>query len=225
MIAIRLGMSTALDLLGDVVDVIALPVLDLDQGVVELPGRIVRIHQLLLGAPALRGALLEQANGVAIAVVKVADACFLIGRRKGDGSSAGRQTAAYRHARDDRREVGLVEVHHGGFVVGRRNASLLAQDRLGQIPGTEPPESPDAASDQNDERDDEAANSRAVRDCTCTQFACSSAFNSTPPRCRRRISTAPVTELRMNSRPLSPDKVRALTTSPLGSVTLVPAVR
>ena len=103
--------------------------------------------------------MLEQTNGVAIAVVKVADACFLIGRRKGDGSSAGRQTPAYRHARDDRREVGLVEVKDGGLVVGRRNTSLLAGDRLSQIPGTEPQEGPDAASDQEDERDDEAANS------------------------------------------------------------------
>ena len=65
---------------------------------------------------------------------------------------------------------------------------------------------------------------RAVPDRKCAQFACSSAFNSTPLRCRRRISTAPVTELRMNSSPFSPDKVRALTTSPPGSVTLVPAV-
>jgi hypothetical protein len=55
--------------------------------------------------------------------------------------------------------VGLVEVQHGGFIVGRRNTSLLTQDRLSQIPGAEPPESPDAASDQEDECDDEAANS------------------------------------------------------------------
>jgi hypothetical protein len=65
---------------------------------------------------------------------------------------------------------------------------------------------------------------RVVSDRKWAQFACSSAFNSTPIRCRRRISTAPVTELRMNSSPLIPDKLRALTTSPPGSVTLVPAV-
>ena len=73
-----------------------LPVLDLDEGVVELPSRIVRIHQLLLGAPALGRALLEEANRVAIAIVEVTDPRFLIRRGNGDRGGTGWQTPAYR---------------------------------------------------------------------------------------------------------------------------------
>jgi hypothetical protein len=121
--------------------------------------------------------------------------------------------------------VGLVEVDHSGSVVGGCDASLLSGDRLGEAAATQPPEDPDTGRDQDDERDGEAANgSSCFGSQMRAQFACSSAFNSTPPRCRRRSSTAPVTELRMNSSPFPPDKVRALTTSPPGRVTLVPDV-
>jgi hypothetical protein len=44
MIVIGLRISAALDLLGDVVDVVGLPVFDLDEGIVELSGRLIRIH-------------------------------------------------------------------------------------------------------------------------------------------------------------------------------------
>ena len=103
--------------------------------------------------------MLEEANGVAVAVVKVADARFLIGRSKGDGSSAGWQTPAYRQARNDRREVGLVEVQHRGFVVGCCHASLLSGHWLGEAPAMEPPKDADAGSNQKDERESEAPKS------------------------------------------------------------------
>ena len=53
----------------------------------------------------------------------------------------------------------MVEIDHSGSIVGRRDTSLLPGDRLSQIPGTEPPEHPDAGSDQEDKRDREAAKS------------------------------------------------------------------
>ena len=128
------------------------------------------------------------------------------------------------YAGDDRRKVGLIRIEHRGSVVGDGHASLLSGHRLGQTAVTEPPEDSDADRNEYDERDGEAPEGRGCSRSQCAQFACSSAFNSTPPRCRRRISTAPVTELRMNIKPFSPDKVRALTTSPPGRVILVPAV-
>src|SRR5829696_2145630 len=167
MIAVSLRISAELDFLSHVVDVCGFPVVDLDQGVVELSRRIVRIHQLFLGAPALRGALLEETNRVAIAIVKIANARFLIGRGKGDGGSTGWQTAAHRYASDDRGEMGLVEIDHGGSVVDRRDTSLLPGDGLSQIPGTQPPERSDAGSDQEDKRDSEAAKSA---DCCGSQM-------------------------------------------------------
>jgi hypothetical protein len=120
--------------------------------------------------------------------------------------------------------VRLVEIDHRGSVVCCRHTSLLSRHRLGEPTVTQPPKDPNAGGDQDDQRDSEATDSAACSGSQCAQFACSSAFNSTPPRSRRRVSTAPVTELRMNIRPFSPDKPRALTTSPPGSVTLVPAV-
>ena len=78
---------------------------------------------------------------------------------KGDGSSTGWQTPAYGHPSDDRGEVRLFEIDHCGFVASRRDTSLFTGYRLGQIPRTEPPEGPDAGSDQEDERDGEAPKS------------------------------------------------------------------
>ena len=88
-------MSAALYLLGDIVDVIGLPVIDLDEGIVELSGRIVGIHQLPLRAPTLGGPLLEKADRVTIAVIEVADSGFLVRRRQSNRGCARRQTPAY----------------------------------------------------------------------------------------------------------------------------------
>ena len=55
-------------------------------------------------------------------------------------------------------------------------------------------------------------------------FACSAALSPAQLPERGSASTAPVFELRRNSRPLAPLSSRALTTSPSGSVTSVPAV-
>ena len=53
--------------------------------------------------------------------------------------------------------MGLVEVDHSGSVGGSRDASLLSEDRLGKAAITQPPEDPGTRSDQDDERDGEAA--------------------------------------------------------------------
>ena len=95
MITVRLRMPAVLYLLSKIVDVGGLPILDLDQGVVELPARVIRIHQLPLGSPTLGRTLLEQANRVAIAIVEVADPRFLVGRGKSDRGSTRRQPPAY----------------------------------------------------------------------------------------------------------------------------------
>ncbi len=56
------------------------------------------------------------------------------------------------------------------------------------------------------------------------RYACSAELSSTPVPERASTSTAPVSELRRNSRPLAPDSSRAFTTRPSGRVTFVPAV-
>ena len=55
-------------------------------------------------------------------------------------------------------------------------------------------------------------------------FACSAALSPAQLPERGSASTVPVFELRRNSRPFAPLSSRALTTSPSGSVTSVPAV-
>ena len=67
---------------------------------------------------------------------------------------------------------------------------------------------------------------RAVRPApNCgSQLACRAALRAMPWPVRGSTSTAPVTELRRNSSPCWPDRVRAETVPPSGRVTLVPAV-
>jgi hypothetical protein len=55
-------------------------------------------------------------------------------------------------------------------------------------------------------------------------LACRAELSSMPWPARGRASSAPVTELRQNSRPFAPDSSRALTTRPSGSVSLEPDV-
>jgi hypothetical protein len=55
-------------------------------------------------------------------------------------------------------------------------------------------------------------------------LACRAELSSMPWPLRGRASSAPVTELRQNSSPFTPDSSRALTTRPSGSVSLEPDV-
>ncbi len=100
---VGLGEPGPLDGLGDLGEPAGLPAGDLEQPVQELPGRVDRVLHLLLGAPPLRGPLLEQPEGVAVAVVQVAQSGLLLrgGQRDdrgplgqpagpGDGGDGGR---------------------------------------------------------------------------------------------------------------------------------------
>jgi hypothetical protein len=49
----------------------------------------------------------------------------------------------------------LLEIQNCRFVVSRRDTSFLTGHRLGQIPGTKPPERPHTSRDQEDEGDDD----------------------------------------------------------------------
>ena len=60
--------------------------------------------------------------------------------------------------------------------------------------------------------------------CHGQSLACRAALSSMPVPLRGRASRAPVTELRQNSSPLTPDSSRALTTRPSGSVSFDPEV-
>ena len=65
---------------------------------------------------------------------------------------------------------------------------------------------------------------RLLRRLRAQSLACRAALSSMPLPCRLLTSSAPVTELRRNSRPSTPDSSRALTVSPEGSFTFEPAV-
>ena len=62
------------------------------------------------------------------------------------------------------------------------------------------------------------------RPTAAQSLACRAAFSSMPVPLRGRASSAPVTELRQNSRSSTPDSSRALTTRPSGRVIFEPAV-
>src|SRR5690625_7016233 len=82
MIAVGPGVSAALDLLGDVVDIARLVPVDLDQGVVEGVGGVDRIHDLLLAAPTPPRGPPETAPGIPGPVVAVARAGLPVSRRQ-----------------------------------------------------------------------------------------------------------------------------------------------
>ena len=94
--------------------------------------------------------MLEQADRVQITVVQVTDSSFLVRRGEGDGGRSRWQPPAYRNTGDDRGKVRLFKINDRGFVVGGSDTSLLTGHWLGQIAGTEQPESPDTASNQQD---------------------------------------------------------------------------
>ena len=65
---------------------------------------------------------------------------------------------------------------------------------------------------------------RAAEPAAPQSLACRAALRPAQEPERGIASTAPLCELRRNSRPSAPDSSSALTTSPSGSVTRVPAV-
>ena len=94
-------MPGTLHLLGDVVDICALPAVELDQFLVEPPGAVPGVHDLLLGAPVVGGALLEQAEGVAVPIAQVPYPGLLPGSREGDDCSLFGQVAVVGLGGDD----------------------------------------------------------------------------------------------------------------------------
>ncbi|TFV91604.1 hypothetical protein E4P40_05445 [Blastococcus sp. CT_GayMR20] len=77
-----------------------LPVRDLHQAVVELARRVDRVPHLRLTAPALRRTLLEEAEGVPVAVVEVAQPRLLLGGGERDHDGPLRQSALLGDAGD-----------------------------------------------------------------------------------------------------------------------------
>jgi hypothetical protein len=77
--AVGLGEGGALHRLRGDRDLHVLVALDLDEAVVERVGRVHRVEDLLLGAPALRRSLLEQPERVAVAVLEITQAGLLLG--------------------------------------------------------------------------------------------------------------------------------------------------
>src|SRR5687767_13803407 len=90
---VGLGKAGPLNGLRDLGETTRLPVRNLHETVVELSGRIDRVLHLRLAAPALRGPLLEEAEGVAVAVVEVAQPRFLLGGGDRDDDRPLRQPA------------------------------------------------------------------------------------------------------------------------------------
>src|SRR6266571_920712 len=82
-VCVGVGEAGALYGLGGLGQRHGLPVRDFDECAIELGGGVDGVHDLRGGAPALRWALLEQAEAVAVAVVQVVEAGFL--QRGGDG--------------------------------------------------------------------------------------------------------------------------------------------
>ncbi len=140
MITIGIRIAAVLDPLCHRGDVRCFPVVDLDQRVVELFGGVVGIEQLLAATPALGWSLLEQADRIEVAVVKVPDAGFLVDRGHGDGGSPGRKAALHRRPHDDRRVVRLLQIECDGVAVGGRDTALLAGDGGGQASAAQPQE-------------------------------------------------------------------------------------
>ena len=97
-LGVRLGEAGALDGLGGLGDRQVLVAGDLDQVVVERAGRVHRVLHLLGRAPALRRALLEQAERVAVAVLDVDELRLLQSRWPARSSRHGRAARGARRS-------------------------------------------------------------------------------------------------------------------------------
>src|SRR5215204_565560 len=132
MITVGIGIAASLDLLGHLGDVNLLPVVDLHQRLVELAGGVVGIEELLAGAPALGRSLLEQTDRVAVAVVEVSNARFLVDGGHGDRSGPRGQTALHRQSNDDGRVVCLFKIYRHRPCFCRGDTALLTWSWTGQ---------------------------------------------------------------------------------------------
>ncbi|MPM19883.1 hypothetical protein SDC9_66310 [bioreactor metagenome] len=148
MLAVGLRVARLLHGLRHRGDVGRLPAVDLDQCRVERIGGVVRVEDLRLGPPALGGALLEQADGVPVAVVQIADPRLLVGRRHGDRPGPGRQPLRHGPTDDDPGVVGLLQVQHGRVAGGVEAAAGLERRGLDVLVRPQP----DDAADQRDRR-------------------------------------------------------------------------
>src|SRR5665647_36346 len=89
---VGLGRGAALDQLGHFGDLHGLISVDLDQGVVELVGRIDGVQDLFCGPPTLTWALLEQPERVAVAEPDVSQLRLLYRGGVGDRGGSRRQS-------------------------------------------------------------------------------------------------------------------------------------
>ncbi len=110
-------------------------VLHLDQVVVEDPRRVGRVHDLLLGAPALRGPLLEQAQRVPVAMLDVAQRGLLERGRQGYGHRPLGQVPPGADGGDRRRVHGLLrrELVHRRVVVARDDLAARRSRASGDV--------------------------------------------------------------------------------------------
>src|SRR5829696_7611986 len=99
---VELGVAGPLHGLGDVGEPSGLPPRHRHQPVVELAGGVDRVLHLGLGAPPLGGTLLEEAEGVPVPVVEIAQSRLLLGGRECDDDGAVGQAAVTPDLRDDR---------------------------------------------------------------------------------------------------------------------------
>src|SRR5918993_2135450 len=122
---VELGVAGPLHGLGDVGEPSGLPPRHRHQPVVELAGGVDRVLHLGLGAPPLGATLLEEAEGVPVAVVEIAQSRLLLGGRQGDDDGAVGQAAVTPDLSDDRGVPHLLLGHgdpgarQGAGTVGR----------------------------------------------------------------------------------------------------------
>ena len=109
-VGVRIGVRRALHRLGRLGDLHLAIAVDLDERVVEGVGGVDGVQQLADGAPALGGALLEEADGVAVAVLDVVELRLLEGGRQRDARRPGRHAPLDRDGGDQCGVLGLLEV-------------------------------------------------------------------------------------------------------------------
>ena len=160
-------------------------------------------------APALRRALLQDADRVAVAGSRseVAQLALLQpGGEREHAGALGQRRAVLRdradHLRGDR---GLVGVD----LVGRRRAVRGREVRLDRADDA-PARRTHPRRPTSDDRDERDRQSGAACGHAAQTLACSASFSATPLPVRGRASRAPVTLLRQNSSPDWPDSVDGL---------------
>ena len=125
MLVVGEPVGAALHPLGGLIDRHRLPVVHLDQFVVEGTAGMHRVHDLLRFAPILGRALLEEPQRVPVAVLDVVEARLLPHRGVGDRHRMLWQVPAERHPTDGGRVLGLLEIHVEPAVRQVQTASRL----------------------------------------------------------------------------------------------------